>query len=205
MPKASLEHQDIVELLAKLKDATPDYPPDLVETRKASYLKKIVEIELSRKEQGGGGGKGGSAGSSKAALGGGAAAQGLSFKAAIAVGLLVAMLTATYLFRDQIVNFLEENNIIAEETATPLVVPAPAGLTTEIPPFNGSSTGVELTGNIPGFETDNLGGTPENATESPGHGFDQTPGTPTPQDRGSPFNVFQYLICILQPEAASCQ
>jgi hypothetical protein len=208
MPKEPLEHQDIIELLAKLKAETPDYPADLVEARKAAYLKQIVEIEISRNDRRGeGGNRGGTggAGGSGAALGGGVA-QGMSLKAVFAVGLAVAMLTAAYLFRDQIVDFLAENEIInVEETATPSIAPAPAGLATEIPTLSGSSTGVEATENAPGFENNNLGETPDNANANPDHGFSQTPGTPTPQVRGSPFNVFQYLICILQHDAKSCQ
>jgi hypothetical protein len=189
MPEEPLERQDIIELLAKLKAETPDYPADLVEARKAAYLKQIVEIQISRKDQGGEAGKRGRAGGgsgSGAALGGGTLAQGISLKAAIAVGVVIAMLTAAYLFRDQIVDFLAENNIInVEETATPSIAPAPAGPATEMPTLNAPSSGIEAT------ET------------APGSG--RSPATPTAPVRGSPFNVFDYLICVLQHGTESCQ
>jgi hypothetical protein len=189
MSEEPLERQDIIELLAKMKAETPDYPADLVEARKAAYLKQIVEIQISRKDQGGEAGKQGRAGGgsgSGAALGGGTLAQGISLKAAIAVGVVIAMLTAAYLFRDQIVDFLAENNIInVEETATPSIAPAPAGPATEMPTLNAPSSGIEAT------ET------------APGSG--RSPATPTAPVRGSPFNVFDYLICVLQHGTDSCQ
>ena len=185
MPEEPLERQDIIELLAKLKAETPDYPADLVEARKATYLKQIVEIQISRKDQGGEAGKRGRAGGgsgSGAALGSGMLAQGISLKAAIAVGVVITMLTAAYLFRDQIVDFLAENNIIiVEETATAPIVPAPAGSATLSAPSSGNG-----------------------ATET-APGFGQSPATPTAPVRGSPFNVFEYLICILQHGTENCQ
>ena len=189
MPNEPLERQDIIELLAKLKAETPDYPADLVEARKSAYLKQIVEIQISRKDQGGEAGKRGAAGGeggSGAALGGGTLAQGISLKAAIAVGVVIAMLTAAYLFREQIVDFLAENNIInVEETATPSIAPAPAGLATEIPTLGAPSSGIVTTETTPGFG--------------------QSPATPTAPVRGSPFNVFEYLICILRYGTENCQ
>ena len=189
MSEEPLERQDIIELLAKLKAETPDYPADLVEARKAAYLKQIVEIQISRKDQGGEAGKQGRAGGgsgSGAALGGGTLAQGISLKAAIAVGVVIAMLTAAYLFRDQIVDFLAENNIInVEETSTAPIVPAPAGLATEAPTLSAPSSGNGATESTPGFG--------------------QSPATPTAPVGGSPFNVFDYLICILQHGTENCQ
>jgi hypothetical protein len=189
MPEAPLERQDIIELLAKLKAETPDYPADLVEARKAAYLKQIVDIQISRKDQGGEAGKSGRAGGAGrpgAALGGGTLAQGISLKAAFAVGVVIAMLTAAYLFRDQIVDFLAENEIInVEETVTAPIFPAPADPATEVPTLRAPSSGTGATETAPGFA--------------------QSPATPTAPVRGSPFNVFEYLICILQHGTESCQ
>lgn len=189
MPEEPLERQDIIELLAKLKAETPDYPADLVEARKAAYLKQIVELQISRKDQGGEAGKRGRAGGgggSGAALGGGTLAQGISLKAAIAVGVVIAMLTAAYLFREQIVDFLAENNIInVEETSTAPIVPAPAGSATEAPTLRAPSSG-------------------NGATEA-APGFGRSPATPTAPVGGSPFNVLEYLICVLQHGTENCQ
>ncbi len=117
MPEEPLEHQEIVRLLGKLKEETPDYPTELLEERKYSFMKQIVDLKISSEGPTGRGGtaNSGKPGGSGAALGGGATFFGISLKAAFAIGAVIVLLTAAYLFRDQIVHFLAENEIISTE------------------------------------------------------------------------------------------
>jgi len=168
MPEKPLEHKDIVELLGKLKDETPEYPTNLAKARKDSFLKQLLDFDISgsgqdnrgsgddggnkgpkggsRVSKTGGSGKpgkpgkpgaasaaggsrkpgglsgSGSSGGLRAARGGRAAGLGfgISLKSALAFGAAVVLLTAGYLFRDQIADYLAENGIVrTEETAAP--------------------------------------------------------------------------------------
>ena len=58
MTKKPLEQKDIINLLDKLREETPEYPVQLAKSRKESFLKQIVDIKLSG-EGGGGGGQSG--------------------------------------------------------------------------------------------------------------------------------------------------
>ena len=71
MPEKSFKEQDIVQLLSKLREETPEYPSSLVKARKESFLKKVLDISASGEGQdegdsgkhgGGEGQKGGSGG-----------------------------------------------------------------------------------------------------------------------------------------------
>ena len=57
MPEKSFSHKDLVELLGKLKEETPEYPAKMVDARKESFLKHVLDMSTS------GGGQGGSGGS----------------------------------------------------------------------------------------------------------------------------------------------
>ena len=213
MPEEPLSHQEIVELLSKLRDETPEYPAELEEARKFSYLKQIVEIEISRRDQGGNGGKqvgAGGAGASGAALGGRTTFLGFSLKTVIVFVAAIAVLTAAYLFRDQITNYLAENNIIrVEATATPVDTSPSVDLTTATPTAgtaSASGTGTAATEAVPSSGTNSPIGTPVGTELSPGQDSRQVQGTPTPSVPDSPIrNVFQYLVCVLQHGAKACR
>ena len=49
--KTPSNHQDIVELLSKLKEETPDYPAELLNARKDSFLKQDVNRKISKEDQ----------------------------------------------------------------------------------------------------------------------------------------------------------
>lgn len=213
MPEEPLTHQEIVELLSKLRDETPEYPAELEEARKSSYLKQIVEIEISRRDQGGDSGRqagAGGAGASGVALGGGTTFLGFSLKSVIVFVAAIAVLTAAYLFRDQITNYLAENNIIrVEATATPADTSPAVGLSTAKPTAKAASSsgsGTAVTQTPPGFGSNHPIGTPVDAKPGPGQKSGQVQGTPTPSAPSSPIrNAFQYLICVLQHGAESCK
>lgn len=213
MPEEPLTHQEIVELLSKLRDETPEYPADLEEARKFSYLKQIVEIEISKRDQGGSGGKqagAGGAGASGAALGGGTTFLGFSLKTVIVFVAAIAVLTAAYLFRDQITNYLAENNIIrVEATATPVDTSPSVGPTTATPSAGTASalgSGTAVTEAAPSLETNSPIGTPVGTKSSPGQDSGQAQGTPTLSAPDSPIrNIFQYLICVLQHDGEYCK
>jgi len=182
-------------MLAKLKEETPDYPADLLEARKYSFLKQIVDIKMSGEghPEGGTGSPGGSGGSGAASRGG-STVLGIPLKTALAIGAAILMLTAAYLFRDQIVVFLAENGLINTEETTP----PPFASTPDRPP---QGTPPPIT--TPTFEAPPSGGI---ATESaPGPGNNDVPATPTPPGQGGPISIFQYLICILRSGAESCR
>jgi hypothetical protein len=197
MPKGSLEHQEMVRLLARLKEETPEYPADLLDARKYSFLKQIVDLKLSAEGQPGGTAGPGGAGRPGAALkagAGGATILGLPLKAAIAIGMVILMLTAGYLFREQIVEFLAENGLInTAETAAP-----PLASTPEDP-----AHGTPAAATPPTFGPPASGG---EATEAaPGPGSNGPGATPTPPARPGLEGVFQYLLCILQSGTESCR
>jgi len=195
MPERSPENQEIVRLLAKLKEETPDYPADLLDARKYSFLKQIVDIKISGegRPEGGIASSGGS-GASGAAPRGGSTVLGIPLKTALAIGAAILMLTAAYLFRDQIVEFLAENGLInTEETAAPPFASTPVGPAQETPlPITTPTFGAPPSGGV-GTEA------------APGPGNNDLPATPTPPGQSGPISIFQYLICILQSGTESCR
>ena len=243
MANKSLEPRDIIRLLGKLKEETPDYPANLVEARKYSFLKQIVDTQISSQgrngdgNQGGGTGgqKGGSgsargAGGSGAALGGGSTFLGFSLKMVFAVGAAVVMLTAAYLYRDQIVEYLAENEIISSQEsasspfdstsdslaqATPTAITAP----TFGAPGSGSAatqaasgSGLAATIPAPGSGNNNPAGIPGIGTPPDRSGPTQgqslgpnTAATPTPPGQGGVAGALQYLVCVLRGGADSCK
>ena len=224
MPNKSLEHQEIVRLLAKLKEETPEYPADMVEARKYSFMKQIVDLKISLespagegKQPGGTGGQkggGGSRGSggSGAALGGGSTVLGISLKTVLAIGAVIVMLTAAYLFRDQIVEFLAENEIInTAETAAPSLGSPPVGPARETPPVGTPASKIVETEASSALENNGLEGTPgigknlDRSGGTPEQDSGQKIVTPTAPVQSGPFSFFQYLMCILQSGTDSCR
>lgn len=145
--------KEIVNLLSKLKDRTPGYPSDLLAARKAAFLNQAITIKFEGPRQGGkGGGDGGSnitggAGGS-GTLGGMSAAQGILLQAVIGVWIIAGMLAAAYVFRDQIIDLLQDNGIVVEATQAPfidspesvVVTPATESPLPEVPPTEATSS-----------------------------------------------------------------
>lgn len=263
MPEKSFSHKDLVELLGKLKEETPEYPAKLVDARKDSFLKHVLEMSASGGGQGGDSGsdsgdegpKGGSAssvetggpgkagkpaspsspsnsgGSSKptglsgsggkggsgASLSGGTF-LGFSLKSVLVFGAVVVLLTAAYLFRDQIGEYLADSGIArTEETAeapfgvsqsnqgteTPEVVSAPN--------FEGQSPEIVGTPTVPGFGSINNGnspGTGENSspTQRPSsQAVSPATVTPTPGPPSDLGSAFRFLICVLRFGGENCR
>lgn len=264
MAKKSLEHKEIVRLIAKLKEETPEYPTELVEARKESFLKQILDISGSGSGQGGEGGEGsgnegakagnaesgetggpsksgkpgtsddsgGSGGSSKSSETSGSAGKGgsgagpssgitflgFSLKSVLAFGAVVVLLTAGYLFRDQIEEYLAENEITnVEETAAPSVEFSLDGQATDTPrvmttPNSGaSSSRIVATEVVPGSESNDNNGMPvtDNETGPTRVSSAQSSGrgtaTPTPGPPGDLGSALRFLICILRMGGESCQ
>lgn len=242
MANKTIDNQDIIRLLGKLKEDTPEYPSNLVEARKHSFLKQIVDVQISsqgrNKDDNRGGGiggqKGGSgssrgAGGSGAALGGESTLLGFSLKAMLAIGAVVAMLTAAYLYRDQIVEYLAENEIISsQESASSPFDSSSDGLAQVTPtaftaptfgaPGAGSAgtqvasgAGTIATKPAPGSGNNSPAGTPGSGNSpglsapTPDKSLGSKTVTPTPQGEGGLAGALQYLVCILRGGAESCK
>ena len=238
MANKTLRNQDIVEMLSELRNETPEYPPELIRSRKTTFLKRAVDLKISGEGQSGKGGGQGGAGGQKggggvtwAELSGGAAATGSSSKMAIAVGVVVVLLAAAFLFRDQIVDILEENKIInVEETAASSIALAPTEQATATPTALafGAPSGVEATKDAPGNagnlaateaasglgnngNSGNNGGGPATGsdpypiTATPPPGLSQNPGTPTPPPPQGLVGRLRFLVCVLRNGADGCE
>jgi len=201
MAGRSVDPEKIIELLAELKEKTPEYPPDLMAARKAAFMQHAVSINLQSKgpgsQSGGGSGSGGSGPSGGTGFFGGlSATQGILLQATIGVWIIAAMLTAAYAFRDQIVELLQHNGI-AEVTQAPLVAPASTEFVspvTELSPTELPPTETP----VPAFvgdesedyseEVDN--GVPvevsEEAVDENGKALGLTPGAPDVSGQGDP-------------------
>jgi hypothetical protein len=196
MSKQSLHSQDIIGLISKLKESTPEYPTDLLAARKAAFLQQAVAINIDGNglsgKGGGDGGIGGTGGSG--ALGGMSTAQTILLQAVIGVWVVAAMLTAAYVFRDQIIDLLQDNGIM-EMTQIPsgeFAVPATIAPATEIPTIEFTSTPIPTApDNQPVIETapDNSSdsqSTPESTKQNPGLHLGQTPGAPDTPNQNKP-------------------
>ena len=207
MSERSPDPQEIIGLLSKLKDSTPDYPANLMAARKAAFIKQTLAIKLHG-HSGKGGGDGGSAGSGgsggSGALGGMSTAQGIMLQAVIGVWIIAAMLTAAYVFRNQIIDLLQNNHIISVEvtqvpaidsTLPDLITPA-----TEVSPTEGTPTSISATatpgapsGESPNIEvtpdaSSSIQNTPDDAKDNPGLHLGQTPGPPDTPNQDNPDN-----------------
>lgn len=195
MSKQFLNSQDVIGLLSKLKDSTPDYPMDLMAARKAAFLKQVIAINMDGSglsgKGGGDGGLGGSGGSGGSGiLGGMSSAQTILLQAVIGVWVIAAMLTAAYVFRDQIIDLLQDNGIVEEITQVPFnepVVPTSVSPATEAPTTEITSTPVHLpeteaTAEVPSGIED----IPEDPKQNPGLHLGQTPGAPDTPNQDNP-------------------
>jgi hypothetical protein len=113
MANKPLKPKEVTDLLSKLKSTTPDYPDDLMAARKAAFLKKAISVKLEGKGPGGKGGQQGGSGGSGTTAGGTAVGQGFLWPVVVGVFVVGAMLLAAYIYRNQIINLLEENNLSA--------------------------------------------------------------------------------------------
>ncbi len=264
MPEKSFSHKDLVEMLGKLREETPEYPAKLVDARKESFLKHVLDMSASGGGTGGDGGsngsdegpKSGSASSSEtsgpgkagkpaapsspsssgessgptglsgsggkggsgAGLSSGTTFLGFSLKSMLVFGAVIVLLTATYLFRDQIGEILADNGIArTEETAASPFGASQSAQETETPPvvaapnFEESSPEIVATTTVPSFgsiNNDNSPGTGVNtsSTQKPSN---QAVGpatvTPTPGPPGDLGSALRFLICILRFGGESCQ
>lgn len=127
--KQFLHPKEIIELLSKLKEKTPDYPTDLMAARKAAFLKQIDEIKPDQPGQGGGG-----SGLSGTGLGGLSSMQGILLQAVIGVWIMAAMLMVMYIFREHITDWfgLNEKVFITVDTI-PLPADVPISLQSPAP------------------------------------------------------------------------
>jgi len=160
----------------------------------------------------------------------GMAAISISPRSLLVFGAVVVLLAAIFLFRNQNVDSLAENNIITmEETATPSFASLPEDLATETPtgnnaPFAGtSSTRSSGSGTTPGLVEDGSpgndgsgngndnGGIPvtgdsSNPTQpTPTQTFSQRPATPTPKPpNNSLAGRLRFIVCILLSGGENC-
>jgi len=193
--------KEIINLLSRLKDGTPDYPSDLLAARKAAFLNQAITIKFEGPKQGGkGGGDGGSSSATggaggSGALGGMSATQGILLQAVIGVWIIAGMLTAAYVFRDQIIDLLQDNGIVVEMTQAPFVdspesevvtpaaeSPLPEVLPTEVtspsatPAPDALSEGEPVPDGLP--EGQSVSENPTNPNDNQGLHLGQTPGAP---------------------------
>jgi len=204
MLERSLNPNEIIGLLARLKEQTPDYPPDLLATRKAAFMAQIVSINIGGPKPGGkGGGDGGgslSGGTSgSGALGGMATAQGILLQAVIGVWIIAGMLTAAYVFRDQIIDLLQDNgNVASELTQVPSIdspaptieIPSLEVPPTEITPPSGTAVPETVSEGETNSESapdeQSTADTSNNSKENPGLHLGQTPGAPDTPNQDNP-------------------
>jgi len=198
----SSNFKNIIALLVKLKDQTPDYPTDLMAARKAAFMKQVVSINVQVKglesETGGGSGGGGPGSSGGSGfLGGLSTAHGILLQVAIGVGAIAAILTSTYLFREQIIELLQDNGIVpVEVTQAPSTEPAaPATVApvtelplTELPPTELPPTVVVTPAGSPavGAILEDLNDVQDVPNKLGGLHLGQTPGAPAVPGRGEP-------------------
>lgn len=209
MTQQSIHSNEIINLLSMLKDQTPDYPSDLMAARKAALMKQVVTIRMDKSGRGGkGGGDGGgslSGGHGGAgALGGMSTAQSILVQAVIGVWIIAAMLTAAYVFRDEIIGLLQDYGIVSVQmTQVPFIdspVPAPESpaeeiISSETPPAEiilpsgtavpGNQTGSGIAPNtVP--DTQVAPDTTDNTKDNQGLHLGQTPGAPDTPNQDTP-------------------
>ena len=196
MLERSLNPNDVINLLSKLKARTPDYPPDLLAARKATFLKQVVTINIESPGKGGGDGGSLSSGSGgSGALGGMSTAQAILLQAVIGVWIIAAMLTASYFFRDEIINLLQDYGIVTVEVTqvpsldspAPVINPALEAPSPDAPPTDSlpSATAVpetlsesETASDESSPEDQNSSVNPDDNKDNQGLHLGQTPGAP---------------------------
>jgi len=199
---------EIIELLSRLKAETPDYHSDLLAARKAAFINQAVAIQFDGPKQGGkGGGDGGSgtsAGSGGAGtLSGMSAAQGILLQAVVGVWIIAAMLTTAYIFRDRIIDLLQNNGIVVEMMRAPsiestdpvMVAPAAESPSPDVPPTeitapsatpapDASSEGESASESS--SEGQSVSENPDDTKDNQGLHLGQTPGAPDNPNKGKP-------------------
>lgn len=207
---ANPSQNEIINLLSKLKNETPEYPSDLLAARKAAFIQQAIAIQFNGPKQGGkGGGDGGSSSlggsGGSGALGGMSTAQGFLLQAVIGVWIIAGMLTAAYVFRDQIIDLLQDNGIVEVVTQAPfidspapeMVEPAGESPLPEIPPTGGVAPSETP---VPGTVSDEnavpeeasgdqaISENPEDTKNNPGLHLGQTPDAPNLPNEEKPDN-----------------
>lgn len=199
MLERSLNPQDIIGLLSKLGASTPDYPADLMAARKAAFTEQAVAVKFhGHGHSGKGGGDGGSAGSGgSGALGGMTSAQGIMLQAVIGVWIIAAMLTVAYVFRNQIIDLLQNNHLISVEvTQVPAIDSTLPALTTPATEVSPTSTLWTATPGVPSSESPSIEvapdgsseiqNTPDGTKDDQGLHLGQTPGPPDTPNQDKP-------------------
>lgn len=199
---------EIIKLLAKLKAETPDYPIDLMAARKAAFIDQVVAIQFDGPKQGGKGGGDGGSGTSAGSGGSGvlsgmSTAQGILLQAVIGVWIIAAMLTTAYVFRDQIIDLLQDNGIVVEMMQAPSIEstdPAFVAPTAESPSPDVSPTEIASPSATPipdalseaesdsesASDGQDISENPDETKENQGLHLGQTPGAPDNPNQGKP-------------------
>ena len=214
MANKPLKPKEVTDLLSKLKSTTPDYPADLMAARRTAFVKKAIAVKLEGKGPGGKGGQHGGSGGSGTTAGGSVAGHGFLWAAVVGGFVVAAMLLASYIYREQIMNLFEDDNVAAlVESTTPsdLSTPTPVAMTPTpfdlaTPTSTEGITGTPTASTLePGdivivdgtpFVVDPSGtlvveGTPDATKENPGLHLGETPGTPAAPGQGNPGNINQ--------------
>ena len=214
MPKRSLNPKEIISLLSKLKSETPEYPTELLDARKAAFLKQASTLKIQGKGQGGEGGQEGGTGGatgSGPALGGGTGVQGFLLQALVGFSVMAALLLTAFAYREQISEILNNRNdlVVVAETGTTPVLSTPTAVATNTLGLTGSPTAVTPTSTPTGVELIDvegitiidgtlyvdgipaITGTPSGTKPNPGLHLGQTPGTPAAPGQGNPGNQNQ--------------
>jgi len=202
MFERSPDPNDVVNLLSRLKANTPDYPSDLMTARKAAFLGQIATTNFGSPGQGGkGGGDGGSLFNGSSVFGGMSTAQGIILQAVIGVWIIAAMLTAAYVFRNQIIDLLQDYGIVTVEITQLPSIDSPVPVTglpsSEIPPTELTALsatavpGVDVTSEAETTSDNSSDGqgtsvNPDDSQDDPGLHLGQTPGTPDPPNKDKP-------------------
>jgi len=201
MVERSLNSDDIVNLLSKLKAGTSDYPSDLMAARKAAFLSQIATTNFDSPGRGGkGGGDGGSLFNGSGMFGGMSTVQGILLQAVIGVWIIAAMLTAAYVFRDRIVDLLQDYGIVTVEITQLPSIDSPIPVTgvpsseiplTEIAPpsataLPGTSLDGDSTSGGSSNDQDNPSVNPDDPQDDTGLHLGQTPGTPDTPNQDKP-------------------
>lgn len=212
MPKRSLDPKEIISLLSKLKSETPEYPVDLLEARKAAFLKQAATLKIEGKGDGGQDGGSSGTGGSGPALGGGTAAQSFLLQALVGFSVVAALLLTAFAYREQIGEILKDRSqvvaIVETETMPALstdtltmtpgmtgspIIGTPSPTDTGLEAINLDSTGgvitiIDGTVFVDGVM---IGATPTGTKTNSGLHLGQTPGTPAAPGQGNPGNQNQ--------------
>jgi hypothetical protein len=206
MANKPLKPKEVTDLLSKLKSTTPDYPNDLMTARKAAFVKKAIAIKLEGKGPSGKGGQHGGSGGSGTTAGGAIAGHGFLWPAVVGVLVAAAMFLAGYIYREQIMNLLDNPTLVESPAptdlptltpipVTPTPLPTSTGIAiTETPTMGTLEPGDTIIINGTPFVVDPFGrpvvaGTPDGT--NPGLHLGQTPGTPAAPGQGNPGNINQ--------------